>query len=144
MKGRRAAVGAAGALVVFFAIIHLYLNLYIMAGHFTLAPDVLRVFITSMSRRLGPVAIPEDMGLAVFFIKVLASLSFLAAGAGLMAAKRWSVKTLIALLALRLAYGIFICVRYGSFHPHLGLIAAEFVFFAYFLTRRSIKEAFVV
>lgn len=136
-------VRAAGAAVIFFGLVHLCLNAYIMAARFLVDPDKLRGFMAALAGVFGPIAIPEDMGIAVSLIKILASLSFLAAGAGMMALKAWSRKFLVALLVLRLVYGIVICAHFKMFHPHLGIIFLEFILLTYYLTRPAIRAVFV-
>ncbi len=131
-----------GAAVVFFAVLHFFLNLYIVFAHFTMEPDKLRSIVTALSKAFGLIVIPEDLGIAVFFVKVLASLLFLTVGAGLMALKEWSRKPMLTLLVLRALYGIFVCVYYKVLHMHLGLILFECIFLAYYLTRPAVRSVF--
>jgi hypothetical protein len=142
MQAPKRWVRVIGSAVMFFAVIHLFLNLYIVIAHFTLEPDRLRGFVTALSKALGNIVVPDGMGAPVFFVKVLVSLSFLVAGAGLAALKGWSRRPLVALLALRLFYGVFICVHYKAMHPHLGLLFFEFIFLAYYLTRPAVRAVF--
>ena len=102
-------------------------------------PDKLRSFVTALSKVFGLIAIPEDLGIAVFFVKVLTSLLFLTVGAGLTALKEWSRRPMITLLVLRALYGIFVCVYYKVLHIHLGLIMFECIFLVYYLTRPAVR-----
>jgi hypothetical protein len=135
-------VRVVGIMVILFSVVHLYLNSYIMAAHFAMSADDLRLCIAGLSKTLGPVAIPEDMTMAVFIVKVLASLSFLAVGTGILRLKGWARRPLIALLALRGAYGVFICFYYGRIFGHLWLLLLEWALITYLLTRPAAVRAF--
>jgi hypothetical protein len=142
MSRSKIGVKISGAAIIFFAVIHLCLNAHIMAAHFTLDSEKVRNFLTAMAHFLGPIAIPEDMGASMFFIKVLASLLFIVSGLGLMSFKEWARRSVLMFLALRLAYGIFICAHYRALHPHLGLILSELILLTYYLTRPAVKAVF--
>lgn len=143
MRIRTMGVRTVGAAVIFFAVVHLFINLYIMIAHFTMEPDKFRGLVAALSKVLGLIAVPEEMGIGMSSVKILASLLFLTAGAGIMALKEWSRKPLISLLVLRLFYGIFICVYYKTIHPHLGLIFLEFILLTYYLTRPVVKAILI-
>lgn len=142
MQAIKTVLRVIGAAAVFFGMIHLYLNLYIVSAHFMMAPADVKSLLVSLSKALGPIAVPDDAGLAVFFVKTLAGLSFLAVGGGIMLLKRWSRKPLLVLLALRLLYAVIICAHYKVMYSHFWLIVAEFAFPAYYLTRQEVKSVF--
>jgi hypothetical protein len=131
------------ALIILFAAMHLFLNLYIMILPFILTSDELQKVMHILSQTFGPIAIREDRNFIILCVKVTASALFLSSGIGVIKFKEWSRKLLFCLLGLRILYGFTICIISNIFHPHLAIILTEGLFLFYYLTRPKVKQQFM-
>jgi hypothetical protein len=100
--------------------------------------------IQKLSGIFGPIAIREDMNMAMLFVKVAVSALFLSSAVGMIRFREWSRKLLFCLLGMRIAYGAVICYTYNILHPHLFIMILTGVFLFYYLTRRNIKREFAL
>lgn len=131
-----------GVIIIIFASVHLFLNLYIMILPSILKSDEIQKLMQTLSQTFGPIAIQKDRNIAILCIKVTVSALFLSSGIGMIKLKEWSRKLLICLLGLRIIYGLTICAIFNLLHPHLAIITAVGLFLFYYLTRPKVKVQF--
>lgn len=142
MQQEKLTIKFIGFLIMIFAATHLFLNLYVISLPFILKPDKLQKLIQMLTRAFGPIAIREDMNMAMLFVKVMVSALFLSSGIGIMKFKGWARKLLFLLLIMRIIYGSAICAGYNVFHAHLLIMIVVGLFLFYYFTRPKIKEQF--
>jgi len=131
-----------GILVIIFATIHLFLNLYIISLGFILKSNEIQKLMHTLAQTFGPIAIQENRNIAVLSIKVTASALFLTSGIGLIILKEWARKLLFCILGLRIIYALTICIILNIFHPHFAIILAVGLLLFYYLNLPSIKRVF--
>ena len=142
MQQQRLNIKLLGFLIAIFAVTHLFLNLYLVILPSILGPNEVRKIVQTLSRMFGPIAIREDMNMAMLSVKIMVSTLFLSSAIGLIRFKEWSRRLLFCLLAARILYGLVICISYSTFLMHAVIIILVGLFLFYYLTRPGIKEQF--